>query len=293
MPPVAGRDPRGGQREQRLDRRDRATLASRAGAGAAAALSTGRQGGGGSCGPARDYGSLCRVLRRRHGHRSGRPRSRDPAARDRTWGRHRLTRACGVGGGGQAQCHPAGRRHGVPRARPADRAGYHRHPVRIQVLHRPAGPDGGVVVADSGLRVRHRADSQLPSARRDGDRDPGPVAGRARLHVPRAASLGADMPGDRRDLAPLTPCGRSHRCRSACGCSHRCRTACGCSHRCRTACGRSHRCRRIRRPSAARGRIRRLSVAPHVGPGRAIVDICSRSGVTRYSSVSRSAQDLV
>ena len=115
---------------------------------------------------------------------------------------HWLARAGVLRCRGPAQRRPQGRRRGVPRPGPADRPGCHRYPVRVQVLLRPAGPRGGPVAAHLGLRLRRRADRPLPAARRGADRDPGPLAGRARLDLLGSASLSGHLPRCRLHLAP-------------------------------------------------------------------------------------------
>ncbi len=47
----------------------------------------------------------------------------------------------------------------------------------VQVLFRAAGQGRRAAAAHGRLRLRHRADSELPAAWRDVDRDPGPLAG--------------------------------------------------------------------------------------------------------------------
>ena len=65
----------------------------------------------------------------------------------------------------------------------------------------PLATAGRGAASHGRVRVRRRADSQLPAARRHSDRDPRPLAGHAELDVLGAAALRGRVPRRRRALA--------------------------------------------------------------------------------------------
>ena len=212
--PLRTGGPGRGQRQHRPDRRRGAGLAARPGAGPAARLRPAGQGPRGADRAARHPGPVRRLLRRGHGDRPVRPgRHARPAAPrashgDRDPGRWtaRSSRSGTARSGGSAPPRSARSPAGWCPAPPTPSADSSSSPGRW-----PGRPRGRLRTA--GLRLRHRADRDLPAARGPADRDPGGLAGRAGLDVLGLPALGGDPARRGRYLAAVPgPAGPPARC---------------------------------------------------------------------------------